>query len=169
MPTADALPPARKLRELVLALSPCGLPNARLAAAAGRAGAVGVLDLGRAGPRARRALELASWWTRAAHGDGGGFGVRAGAGCPIDVEELELLAPGRVDVVVLGAGSPWWPDDPQLAPYRIISEVTSLDEARAAAGAGVYGLIARGSECGGAVGELSSFRSEEHTSELQSP
>jgi acyl transferase domain-containing protein/NAD(P)H-dependent flavin oxidoreductase YrpB (nitropropane dioxygenase family) len=151
------MPPARKRRELVLAVSPCGLPNARLAAAAGRAGAVGVLDLGRAGPPARRALELASWWTRAAHGEGGGFGVRAGARCPIAVEELEILAPGRVDIVVLGAGSPWWPDDPHLAPYRVISEVTSLDEARAAAEAGVYGLIARGSECGGAVGELSTF------------
>jgi NAD(P)H-dependent flavin oxidoreductase YrpB (nitropropane dioxygenase family) len=157
MPTAVAMPPARKRRELVLAVNPCGLPNARLAAAAGRAGAVGVLDLGRAGPPARRALELASWWTRAAHGEGGGFGVRAAAGCPIAAEELEILAPGRVDMVVLGAGSPWWPDDPHLAPYRVISEVTSLTEARAAAEAGVYGLIARGSECGGAVGELSTF------------
>ena len=159
MPTAVALSPARNRREpVVLALGPCGLPNARLAAAAGRAGAVGVLDLGRRGPAARRALELASWWTRTAGADkSGGFGVRAGAGCPIAVEELELLAPGRVDVVVLGAGSPWWPDDPRLAAYRVIGEVTSLDEARIAADAGVHGLIARGSECGGAVGELSSF------------
>ena len=160
MPTAAALSPARNRRELVLALSPCGLPNARLAAAAGRADAIGVLDLGRSGPPARRALELACWWTRAAGRDsagGDGFGVRAGAGCPIAIEELETLAPGRVDVVVLGAGSPWWPDDPHLAPYRVISEVTSLAEARAAVDAGVHGLIARGSECGGAVGELSSF------------
>ena len=159
MPTAVALSPARNRREpVVLALGPCGLPNARLAAAAGRAGAVGVLDLGRRGPAARRALELASWWTRTAGADkSGGFGVRAGAGCQIAPEELEVLAPGRVDVVVLGAGSPWWPDDPRLAAYRVIGEVTSLDEARIAADAGVHGLIARGSECGGAVGELSSF------------
>ena len=158
MPTDAALPPARNRRELILALGPCGLPNARLTAAAGRAGAIGVLDLGTTGPAARRALELASWWTRSADGaPGGGFGVRAGAGCPIAPEELEVLAPGRVDVVVLGAGSPWWPDDPHLAAYRLIAEVTSLDEARVAADAGVYGLIARGSECGGVVGELSSF------------
>jgi len=157
MPTAAALPPARNRRELVLALGPCGLPNARLAAAAGRAGAVGILDLGRSGPAARRALELASWWTRTVDGETGGFGVRAGAGCPLAVEELELLAPGRVDVVVLGSGSPWWPDDPRLAAYRVIAEVTSLDEACIAAEAGVHGLIARGGECGGAVGELSSF------------
>ena len=159
MPTAAALSPAQNRRELVLALSPCGLPNARLAAAAGRAGAIGVLDLGRAAAPARRALGLACWWTRAAgtQTGGDGFGVRAGAGCPISIEELETLAPGRVDVVVLGAGSPWWPDDPHLAPYRVISEVTSLAEARAAVDAGVHGLIARGSECGGAVGELSSF------------
>ena len=158
MPTAAALPPARNRRPTVLALGPCGLPNARSAAAATRAGACGVLELGAAGPAARRALELASWWTRAATGErAGGFGVRAAAGCPLAPGELELLAPGQVDVVVLGAGSPWRPDDPGLAPYRVIAEVTSLDEARAGADAGVYGLIARGSECGGAVGELSSF------------
>ena len=157
MPSADALPPARKRRDLVLAAGPCGLPNARLAAAAARAGATGILDLGRSGPAARRALELASWWTRTVDGEGGGFGVRADAGCPLDIEELEDLASGRIDLVVLGADSPWSPDDPGLVRYRVLIEVTSLDEARTAADAGAYGVIARGNEAGGVVGELSSF------------
>ncbi|MFG2944625.1 SDR family NAD(P)-dependent oxidoreductase [Streptomyces adustus] len=39
----------------------------------------------------------------------------------------------------------------------MLVEVTDLEEARAAVRAGAYGLIARGSECGGRVGELSAF------------
>ncbi|HWG25633.1 SDR family oxidoreductase [Actinospica sp.] len=159
MPSAAALLPARNRRELVLVITPCGIPNARLTSAAARAepASTGILDLGRSRPAARRALELACWWTRSPDGAGGGFGVRADAGCRLGIEELEVLAPGRVDLVVLGAGSPWSADEPGLAPYRVLVEVTSLDEARAAADAGVYGLIARGNEAGGVVGELSSF------------
>ncbi|HET9168014.1 MAG TPA: SDR family oxidoreductase [Actinospica sp.] len=133
------------------------MPNARLAAAAARAGATGILDLGRSGPAARRALELASWWTRSAEGGSASFGVRADAGCRLEIAELEALAPGRVELVVLGADSPWSAADPALAPYRVLVEVTSLGEARAAVGAGVHGLIARGDEAGGVVGELSGF------------
>src|SRR5579883_1110336 len=145
------MPSARNRRDLVLAVSPCGAPNPRLAAAVVRAGGTGILDLGRAGVAARRALELAAQWSP------GRFGVRAGRGCALDPAEVERLAPGRVDCVVLGAGSPWHADDPRLAGYRVLCEVTSLAEARAAAGAGADGLIARGGEAGGAVGELSTL------------
>ena len=157
MPSAPVLSPARNQSESVLVAGPGGLPNARLAAAACRAGATGILDLGRSGPAARRALELAFWWTRSADGASGRFGVRADGGCRLDVADLEVLAPGRVDLVVLAADSPWSADDPGLAPYRVLIEVTSLDEARAAIEAGADGLIARGNEAGGVVGELSSF------------
>src|SRR6266700_2752537 len=157
MPSAPVLSPARNQRESVLVAGPGGLPNARLAAAACRAGATGIVDLGRSGPAARRALELAFWWTRSADGAVGRFGVRADSGCRLDVAELEVLAPGRVDLVVLTADSPWSADDPRLAPYRVLLEVTSIDEARAAIEAGADGLIARGNEAGGVVGELSSF------------
>jgi acyl transferase domain-containing protein/NAD(P)H-dependent flavin oxidoreductase YrpB (nitropropane dioxygenase family) len=145
------MPSARNRRDLVLAVSPCGMPNPRLAAAVVRAGATGILDLGRGGVAARRALELAAQWSP------GGFGVRAGRGCELDPAEVERLAPGRVDCVVLAAGSPWRANDPRLAGWRVLCEVTSLAEARAAAEAGADGLIARGGEAGGAVGELSTF------------
>src|SRR5579871_6356765 len=90
------MPSARNRRDLVLAVSPCGAPNPRLAAAVVRAGGTGILDLGRAGVAARRALELAAQWSP------GRFGVRAGRGCALDPAEVERLAPGRVDCVVLG-------------------------------------------------------------------
>ena len=37
---------ARDRRELVVGIGPCGIPNARLAAAVGRGGGTGVVDLG---------------------------------------------------------------------------------------------------------------------------
>ena len=145
------MPSARNRRDLVLAISPCGVPNARLAAEAGRAGGTAVLDLGGGGRAARRALELAAAWSPVS------FGVRAGHGCGLEPGELEQRAPGRVDLVVLGTRSAWKPDDPRLSPYRVLVEVTGRDEARAAIASGAHGLIARGSEAGGPVGELSTF------------
>ncbi|MEU0373994.1 SDR family oxidoreductase [Streptomyces sp. NPDC006283] len=44
-----------------------------------------------------------------------------------------------------------------LPDSRVLVEVTSLDEALAAAQGGAHGLIARGSESGGRIGELSTF------------
>ena len=165
--------PARNRRDLILALSPCEIPEPRLAAAAVRAGAAGILDLGSAGPAARRALALAAEWTpRTGNGvtdepDGladaersrafGAFGVRAGSGCALEPDELDRIAPALVDIVVLGAASAWSVSDPRLAAYRVLCEVTSLDAAREAVDAGARGLIARGAEAGGAIGELSTF------------
>ena len=63
-------------RNLVLAVTPFEWPNARLAVAAGRAGAVGVLDLGRDRDRALDALAETARRLSAP------FGVRVPAGCP---------------------------------------------------------------------------------------
>ncbi|MFI1369184.1 SDR family oxidoreductase [Streptomyces griseochromogenes] len=77
-----------------------------------------------------------------------------GAGC--------LLAPGDlgeaggVDTVLLAADSPLRPGD-LGAGHRVLVEVTSREEAIAAARAGAHGLVARGQESGGRVGELSTF------------
>ena len=146
--------PARNRRDLILALSPGEIPEPRLAAAAARAGAAGILDLGNAGPAARRALALAAEWTPRT---GGTFGVRAGSRCALEPGELDRIAPGLVDIVVLGAASPWSASDPRLSAYRVLCEVTSLDAAREAVDAGARGLIARGAEAGGVIGELSTF------------
>ncbi|MFB9908674.1 SDR family NAD(P)-dependent oxidoreductase [Allokutzneria oryzae] len=135
-------------RELIIGVSPFGEPNARLVAALCRAGAIGVLDLGPGDRRARRALDLATRWTP------GTFGVRVAPGCVLRPRDL----PTRVDTVVLGVGSPWSPAEAAFAEgVRVLAEVTSPEQARAAVAAGAHGLIARGHEAGGRVGELSSF------------
>ncbi|GAB2787086.1 type I polyketide synthase [Amycolatopsis magusensis] len=127
----------------VLALGPRGFPSARLAAAAGQAGALGVLELG---ARARPDLgRLVDWTT-------GDFGVRPVPGCPLRPADL----PERARTVVLGPDSPW--DVSETAGERqVLAEVTSLDEALRAIDEGAHGLIARGHECAGVVGELSTF------------
>jgi acyl transferase domain-containing protein/NAD(P)H-dependent flavin oxidoreductase YrpB (nitropropane dioxygenase family) len=109
------------------------------------AGGLGVLDLGAGDVRVREALELAQQWSR------GPFGVRVAEGCRLGPEDL----PDGVDTVVLGWNSPWQVAD--LAGYQVLVEVTSREEAARAARDGAHGLIARGHEAGGRVGELSSF------------
>src|SRR3954451_14019460 len=141
-------------RELVMGVSPGERPNARLVAAVCHAGGLGVLDLGRGGPDqggrwAVGALEqLADEMT-------GTFAVRVPAVGGLDPAVLDRAA-GRVDTVVLGVDSPWSVAD-LAGRYRVLAEVTDLDDADAAAAAGAHGLIARGTEAGGRVGDLSTF------------
>jgi acyl transferase domain-containing protein/NAD(P)H-dependent flavin oxidoreductase YrpB (nitropropane dioxygenase family) len=135
--------------DLVIGITPFGEPDARLAAAVSRAGGLGVLDLGTARRTARDAWERVSDWVA-----DGRYGVRVAAGCPLTPADVPPAAPPHT--VVLGAGAPW-PLDAVAARHRVLAEVTDLDQALAAVRAGAHGLIARGSECGGAVGELSTF------------
>src|SRR5438067_801835 len=139
------LPLQRARRELVIGLSPLGRPSARAVAEIARAGGLGVLDLGAGDARVREALELAARWSPVP------FGVRVPEGCRLRPEDL----PEAVDTVVLAANSPWRPAE--LAGYRVLAEITGREEAMQAANAGAHGLIARGHEAGGRVGELSSF------------
>jgi acyl transferase domain-containing protein/NAD(P)H-dependent flavin oxidoreductase YrpB (nitropropane dioxygenase family)/NADP-dependent 3-hydroxy acid dehydrogenase YdfG len=141
------------LRFDVLALSPFERPDERVVAAACRAGALGVLDLGRDPTAARAAL--------AALADQGvaPFGVRIPAGAPLGLAPYtpETL-PSAVDLVVLEAAT-----DADLAPWRaraglrVAVQVTCLGEARAALAGGATALVAKGSEAGGRVGEETSF------------
>jgi acyl transferase domain-containing protein/NAD(P)H-dependent flavin oxidoreductase YrpB (nitropropane dioxygenase family) len=165
------MPVARDQRELVVGIGPCGIPNARLAAAVERGGGTGVVDLGTGGRQAREALALAAEWLP------DGFGVRCGQGCGLELAELARIGAGRIGtghtgaeqtgsgdtgsgqirMVVLGAGAPWRVDELRSAGYRVLVEVVSVAEAWAAARAGAHGLIARGSEAGGRIGDLSTF------------
>ncbi|MGH3865066.1 MAG: SDR family oxidoreductase [Pseudonocardiaceae bacterium] len=130
-------------RELVVGITPFEEPNAPLVVALARAGAVGVLDLGRNASWARAALaDVRRWWP-------GGFGVRVPAQCPLSPAEL----PEQVEVVVHGPGSRW-PSEPGR---RSFVEITSVAQARAAVRAGAYGLIAKGAEAGGRVGTTTTF------------
>ncbi len=132
-------------RDLVLGLTPFTEPNAALVVAVERAGGHGVLDLGLdAGSAARELARVGRLWGRP-------FGVRVSAGCPFPAGDL----PGEVDTVVLEAGTdpgPW------AAPgRRLLAEVVSADEARTAVEQGAAGLVAKGMEAGGRVGEPSAF------------
>ncbi|MGW3424414.1 SDR family NAD(P)-dependent oxidoreductase [Streptomyces phaeochromogenes] len=160
--------------DMIIGITPFGEPEARLAAAVSRAGGLGILDLGVGDRRAREALASLRRW------EPGPFGVRVGAHCRITPGELGPgeLGPGKLEpgefapgkksgkpgkrddgglhTVVLGTDSPWQIDE-VTAAYRVLVEVTDLEQALAAVRAGAHGLIARGSESGGRTGELSTF------------
>ncbi|MGH3935074.1 MAG: beta-ketoacyl synthase N-terminal-like domain-containing protein, partial [Pseudonocardiaceae bacterium] len=130
-------------RELVVGITPFEEPNAALAVALARAGAVGVLGLSRDAGRARVALaDVCRWWS-------GAFGVRVPAGCSLQPTDL----PEQVDMVVHGPGSSW----PFTPGRRAFVEVMSVAQARTAVQAGAYGLIAKGAEAGGRVGSTTTF------------
>ncbi|QTD97143.1 type I polyketide synthase [Streptomyces cyanogenus] len=135
-----------RAHDLILCLTPFGEPDAALATAATAAGALGVLDLA-AGDR--RSREQLSRLRRAAPGP---FGIRVTGRCALTPADLGE----PVDTVVLTADAPWTAAE-LPGETRVLAEVTGLGQARAAARAGARGLIARGCESGGRVGELSTF------------
>ncbi|MFI5590949.1 SDR family NAD(P)-dependent oxidoreductase [Amycolatopsis sp. NPDC051758] len=125
----------------VVAVSPLRWPSARGVAAAVRGGGLGVLDL--TGPEAAAAEELTllrEWGIPA-------FGVRL-THPPADL-------PDAVTTVLLTEDSPCAARD--FPGRQVLAEVTSRDAAVRAVAGGAHGLIARGHECGGRTGELSTF------------
>ncbi|QLE76481.1 SDR family oxidoreductase [Streptomyces rectiverticillatus] len=139
---------------MLIGISPFGAPDARLVAAFSRAGGLGVLDLGSGGRRAGEELEQVRHWTA-----GRRYGVRVAAGCRLAPADL---CPGPAGdgaaphTVVLGVGADW-PVRETAGAYRVLVEVTSVEEALAAVRAGAHGLIARGGESGGRVGPVGTF------------
>ncbi|MEU7337472.1 SDR family NAD(P)-dependent oxidoreductase [Streptomyces sp. NPDC007074] len=131
--------------DIVIAVNPFAVPSARVTAAATRAGGLGVLDLTSGGRRAAGELALAAEWSP------GGFGVRLRDTGAFPARDL----PAGAHTVLLT-------DDASCAPAdfpgrRVLVEVTGHEQASRAAAAGADGLIARGHEAGGSVGELSTF------------
>ncbi|MGI5237866.1 SDR family NAD(P)-dependent oxidoreductase [Dactylosporangium sp. CA-139066] len=139
--------------DLVVAINPCGTvePGPRLVAAAGAGGGRGVFDLAQGDGGTLQALERAASWSAES------IGVRVPAGCRATLADVERAAGDRVSLVVLPANGSGWSPGEVAQRYRVLVEVTSREEARAAAEAGAHGLIARGCEAGGRVGDLSSF------------
>ena len=133
-------------RDLIIGVTPFGPPSARLAVAVARAGGLGALDLGLDREAALTALEqMCRWW----HGP---FAVRIPAGCPVRPEELpEQASTMLVDAPALTAAQPYMPG------RRLLVEVVDAAEAQAAVRMGADGLVARGCEAGGRVGELTTF------------
>ncbi len=116
---------------VVIGITPFGEPNARLTAAVCRAGGLGVLDLGAGDRNAMAELARALEWAD-------GIGVRLTRDCAVTPGEL----PAGVTTIVLAADAAQRPVD--LAPRRVLVEVTGVDEALTAVAAGADGLIARG-------------------------
>ncbi|WP_026151318.1 type I polyketide synthase [Streptomyces prunicolor] len=142
--------PAARAAETIIGITPFHEPDARLAAAVSRAGGLGVLDLGMGDRRAREALARIRRWSP------GPFGVRVGPHCRIGPADLKAGGGATPHTVVLAPGAPWQVGE-VAAEHRVLVEVTDPDQALAAARAGAHGLIARGAESGGRVGELSTF------------
>ncbi|GHI40393.1 type I polyketide synthase [Streptomyces violascens] len=137
--------------ELVIGLSPLGLPDPRPVAAVRRAGGLGALDLGVGDRRAREALARVRRWTA------GEFAVRVGPSCALTPEDVAEECGGSLPSVVLLAADADWKIRQLADECRVLVEVGSREEARRAAADGAYGLVARGSECGGRSGDLGTF------------
>jgi len=141
-----------KERKWVVGVTPFEQPNADLVIALVRAGAIGILDLGRVPEISRRALERVESRTSAE------FGVRV----PRSLRVADLSLSDRVTTLLL-AHCDQLSDAGVLAHLalgrieRTWVEVTSVEEARAALARGAHGLIAKGSESGGRIGESTCF------------
>ncbi|MEU9081084.1 SDR family NAD(P)-dependent oxidoreductase [Streptomyces sp. NPDC048357] len=147
-------PQSAATRDLVVAVSPFEEPCPAVVTAAERAGALGLLDLGRDANAARNGLTESGRRL----GSGGRYGVRVPTGCPLGPEEL----PAEVDTVLLA--DPAWHTPERVAAWaaaagrpRVWAEVTSLAEATTAVAAGADSLVAKGHEAAGRVGAATTF------------
>ncbi|ABW14966.1 Beta-ketoacyl synthase [Parafrankia sp. EAN1pec] len=139
-------------RDLVVVVSPFGEPAPHLVAAVGHAGGLGILDLGLDPARGRESMAAAAAWSTAP------FGVRVPEGCPIGSGDL----PAGVDTVLLGVNAPWTVAEGAGRGRRVLVEVLSVADAMGALESGAAGLVARGSEAGGRVGDLTTFTLLQH-------
>ncbi|MFF4454442.1 SDR family NAD(P)-dependent oxidoreductase [Streptomyces goshikiensis] len=147
-------PRSAPTRDLVVAVSPFEEPQPRIVTAAERAGALGLLDLGRDPAAARAAFaELARRL-----GEGRRYGVRVPWGCPLGPDDL----PAEVDTVLLAHPADHTPR--RVAAWagaagrpRVWAEATTLAEALTARAAGAGAVVAKGHEAGGRVGGATTF------------
>ncbi|MEV7343413.1 SDR family oxidoreductase [Streptomyces sp. NPDC093544] len=133
------------VEDIVIAVNPFAVASARLTAAAVHAGGLGVLDLTSGGRRAAAQLTLAEEWSAA------GFGVRLADNDAFPARDL----PAAVHTVLLTSDASCTATE--FPGRRVLVEVTGREQALRAAAAGAHGLIARGHEAGGPIGELSTF------------
>ncbi|MEV4146704.1 SDR family NAD(P)-dependent oxidoreductase [Amycolatopsis sp. NPDC049691] len=125
---------------LIVAVSPVRWPSARAVAAAARGGGLGVLDLTGGAAAADELALLTEWGVP-------DYGVRLAG----PVAEL----PEAATTVLLTEDSACTARD--FPDRRVLAEVTSRASAARAVDGGAHGLIARGHECGGRTGKLSTF------------
>lgn len=135
----------------VVALTPFDAPDPRLAIAFARAGGLALLDLGRHRSGATAAL-------RAVRGRTPGLGVRLPAHRDYSLAEISADFASDIHVVVVDATDDASIDTLSRAGDRAwLAEACSLEEAKRAAAAGAHGIVAKGSEAAGRVGEETTF------------
>ncbi|TDE18972.1 beta-ketoacyl synthase N-terminal-like domain-containing protein, partial [Actinomadura sp. 6K520] len=148
--------PENRPQPEIIGVTPFGRPASHLAVAVARAGGTGVLDLGADRASGLAALtDLRRWWT-------GPFGIRVPAGCRVRPAEI----PAAADTVLVDAPALRSDDSLDVAGFargrRLLVEVVDPDEAAAVVPVargftGDVGLVARGAEAGGRVGDLGTF------------
>lgn len=138
-------------------LTPAFPADPGLAIAGCRAGARGTLDLEFV-CELPRALELIE---RLATQTGQPFGVKLGPLGRVIVDELCARPVPRLAWVLLGGGChselDGWAERLGAAGYQVYVECVDRDEMRQAAGLGVAGLVLKGQEAAGRVGESTTF------------
>ena len=143
----------------VVVADPMRRSRPRLVVAALRAGAVGVLDVGSDAGGGPDGGALADTVERILTRASGHLALRLDAALSAAGPPDGAVAVDGIGTLVLTGPGPravaaWrtaWPD------RRVLVEVTSRDEARAASDAGADGVIAKGCESGGRVGDVESF------------
>jgi malonyl CoA-acyl carrier protein transacylase len=140
-----------------IVVTPPGLADPGLAIAASRAGALGVLDLQFVGDgeRARSAVHALARHAR------GRCGIKLDSGRSPQYDRVLAELPERISLAILSPTDPHHVlDSVGLLHGRhleVLLEVVTDDEARAGEQAGVDGLIAKGHESGGRVGDETTF------------
>jgi acyl transferase domain-containing protein/NAD(P)H-dependent flavin oxidoreductase YrpB (nitropropane dioxygenase family) len=160
-------------RELqMIVLTPPGLGDPSIAVAATRAGGVGVLDLEYVQDR-EAALGGIRELGKYARNDAG---IKLSSHDPDFLAEVLSMLPPRLRLVILASASPSLPELPELIHrlhgknLEVVLEATRLDQALAGQSAGVDGIIAKGHESGGRIGEETCFiLLQRFTTELSLP
>ena len=138
-------------------LTPPGLPNPSLAIAASRAGGLGVLDLEYTHNKqtTRESIKELAKYTR------NDFGIKLNADAIEFLAEITSDLPEHLRVVILTYADPQRLEQ-QVQTLRgrgltVILESTCLEQARVGEQIGVDGIIAKGHEAGGRVGNETTF------------
>jgi acyl transferase domain-containing protein/NAD(P)H-dependent flavin oxidoreductase YrpB (nitropropane dioxygenase family)/NAD(P)-dependent dehydrogenase (short-subunit alcohol dehydrogenase family)/acyl carrier protein len=141
----------------LIALTPPGLVDASIAIAACRAGGLGVLDL----EYTRNASAAIAAIAKLAQHAKQACGIKIDANAEEFVADVSSRLPEQIKVAILTAAHPdilrWQVHRLRSRSVRILLEITHLEQALLGAEMGVDGLIAKGQEAGGWVGEETSF------------
>jgi len=142
---------------LLVALTPAGFPDCSIAVAAARAGGLGVLDLEYI-VDIHTAIQLTDEMTGNAACR---YGIKLNSRDDALVSALTGHMPESIDTIILTWGGPecvkQLVNEFHLRGRRVFLEVTSADRAVCGQELGVDGLLVKGSEAGGIVGEKTAF------------